>query len=307
MSKRIVISLIVFAWLAVAWLALGANPDNAKTDGVWPTSVTRVDSSSTQTAYLVEGLIGDEWKWRPFSNRVTRKLFRAFGTADSVFYDERGRALITTDRQRSEIPELIDWLAAYTGEIPTWEELVTRDLESEEYRSWRYRLVSRFDTEGLGGGFLYCGSEFVGEDKLSLTFRNAAYTDSLGVYSLDVSWRIGAGAAIDFALSERIDSAELKKYPRFVPPVESEVVIPVAEIGWAKLSAVTAHCKGHMRFALRVYDSSGLFIWCSNEEIAGDVGLWVVDLNGDGAGELVVSSVDHGRINIFVYAEKESI
>ncbi|MFC1708411.1 hypothetical protein ACFL59_16590 [Planctomycetota bacterium] len=67
---------------------------------------------------------------------------------------------------------------------------------------------------------------------------------------------------------------------------------------------MTAHCKGHDRFAIRLVDDRGELLWHDSERFYGTCRLVVFDFGADEQDELVLLRAEHGRLRVMVFAAR---
>ncbi len=301
MKPRLVLNVaiwLVFLSLVSLTVAASRPPSDAKC----PSAVSLVTESGDSFTYSIQGLYGDASKWSKFSNRVAR-MFEQFSATDSLVVDlQSGRAYLTTLRSHAELGELVDWLAQFTGYVPTWEELQARDSRSDSFERSRYKLLCHYETRAIRYGYWHCGTSVTDSGTVELHFYdNPQPPGTVGSYLLQIGWNNGTGPAVSFTLADSLSRADMYQLDGYTEPLQSLLVMSPGAEGVVRLNKATAHCKGEMRYSLRVYEAAGKSIWVAEEEIYGRCGVWAVDLNGDGEDEVVVMAHEHGRVHVFVY------
>ncbi len=290
-------------WLACIPLVLAASSAGAG-DPVeqWPSSVSLLNETDNGNTFEIRGLYGNAAEWSRFSNRVAR-MFDKFAATDSLVVDtQSGYAYLTTLQSRLELRELVDWLAQYTGYVPTWAELVARDNRSDNFDRSLYRLLCHYETRGLESGYRHCGAAVTYDGTVELRFYDNPHpAGSVRSYLLKVGWNRNTGPTLDFSLADSLSRKDLYALDDFTEPAQSRLLLAEGAEGVVRLNESTAHCKGEMRYSLRVLDPTGLSVWAAEEDIYGRCGVWAADLSGNGEDEIVVMAHEHGRVHVFVY------
>jgi len=269
---------------------------------LWPSLVEVYEHSGGRFCFGISGLYGDREQWSRNSNQINR-MFDKFTDSDSLYFElDNAIAWLYTRRNRETVPELIDWLASFNGIVPTWDELLARDQISHTYAFDNYQLLGRKDFEGPGSGLRHFGLCKVGDSSHVFRFYDNPYRGPLiGAYELRVSWTRDRNVDFTFAAVDSVTAAEVYKHESDETPRLVKLRLAGGKSGIAKLNATTAHCKGEMQHALRVYDDSGHYYWSTETDLNGICSVWCRDFDGDGVDEILVLAQEHGRQHVLVF------
>lgn len=200
------------------------------------------------------------------------------------------------------------------GCIPLWDELLTRDLCSPNYRPGLYKLIWRVPHERISGADIdesndidILQMEAVGRSvRLTYGVLNMPFTGP-GMAPLGKNWikhfRIVWDGARYCFFDER--TPEKIPYKEVEASLRSRMDAPIRldkrAMGMVKITPTTAHCMSTSRLALRVYDQTGRFIW-EDQQTLDDLAIpLAVDLKGDGTQQIIVAVSDHGVRGILLY------
>lgn len=220
--------------------------------------------------------------------------------------------VFVTTKAVTDLKHVVDHLAWGGGTVPYWEELEIRDRKSPLFDEHLYTVALQqalpWPEDRAGGPGLLAVTDQPGQ--LTLTFYSRLVHEGDQSFLLDyvlaktngtytfkqsgdrrwISWR---------ELEPKIkDISTWSAHPlRYAP----------GKVGKVAINRTTAFCMCHNRFALRVFDSTGCFIWEDQTNVYGAAFVAVADLTGDGTDEIVVYQEEHGKTHFTVFERKPEV
>ena len=256
---------------------------------VRPSSILRHDLSDGRVKFTVTNVVfnkspEDDWSLGCFRAVLPK-------TADICFDTTNGLIHVTGRLSLADIKKAIDhenWTGAGCS-IPFWDELVLQDRRSEEFASSLYSLVFMSKIEFPDTSVAYLCTKRDKPDTLLVTLsdRRGSIVDYQLQYT-NGKYRIGP-------LSDK-KPIEYEKAKKMLMPANYTLQLRVQ--GKTTATAVfTPHsysCHRHLRYALRVYDSSSdEYVWENTTDIACDIAPIANDFDNDGTDEIVIFQIDH--------------
>lgn len=195
------------------------------------------------------------------------------------------------------LEEWCDHQASGMGLIPYWAELKTRDLKSSRYNERLYRLAA--NCHGMGGCQQLWEIQRKSPDKVVVqvvTSWHMVAKDFVklpGLSEITVSrdkgkYSISVKDPRRFTLDEFLNYRENRKEVEECP-----VQLGNGRSGAARINRTTAYCMGENRQALRVFNSSGRYLWEDTTTLEGHCFVAAFDFDNDGKDEILVLASGH--------------
>ncbi|MBN1675260.1 MAG: hypothetical protein JXR37_29740 [Kiritimatiellae bacterium] len=273
-----------------------------------PGSITHEVLSSGEHRYTIRGCYIHHDR---YATTVTDRYWRDVPGCTRVTLEPvSGTLFFRTKAAVANLRELLERFSRRDGIIPPWEELEIRDLKSPSFDSelyttvlrtrltWRVNVMSSpgllcatNSPAGLRLTFHSNGGDPDGEVSLrdyELAFANSSYTLKQLSGSRLASWkalrRKGLGT----------HHMRLECPITYAPGMRGRVALnDISHPGC---------CPG--RYAMRVFDADGKYIWEDQENAAGACYLVSADLTGDGIDEIVLYQYCHNETDLLVFEKK---
>jgi hypothetical protein len=208
-----------------------------------------------------------------------------------------------TEKKIGKLRELIDRLAGSGGCVPTWTELQMRDRQSTDYSGDLYRIAFEKKID-FPGALAVSSMERLPEGGIKVTCysKSGDLKTNQAVYVLVYKDR-------QYTLRQvgKVERIEWPDHSVMSREPESEHVLKYdkGSGGTLKFNPSTAYCMCHSRYAMRVFDESGEFIWDNQDKMYGDYYPLVFDFQNDGIDEIIIFREDHGEESLLIFERKK--
>jgi hypothetical protein len=281
-------------WLAFAGLASGEDI---------PTSITHDILPAGQNRYCIHGLyIKNAHDALLTSDYYQREIPQCV----SLSVDPTNRTMaFVTHGAVTNLQQLCDQFAHGGGMVPYWEELQIRDRKSRAFDAHLYTVTLQQSLpwpDDSGPGLLAVTNEI---GQLRLTFFSCR------------SYEGSRSFLLDYVLSQTNETYSLRQsgerrwisWQALEPMIKGKLPswrshplrYAPGRVGRVAINKATAYCMCYPLFSLRVFDSTGNFIWEDQTNVYGTAYLAVADLTHDGIDEIVAYQEEHGKTHFTVF------
>jgi hypothetical protein len=208
-----------------------------------------------------------------------------------------------TEKKIGNLRELIDALAESGGCVPTWDELCMRGKRSAALEKDLY--VVAFEKKlDFPGGLAVSSMEKLPEGGIKATCysRSGDLKTNQAVYV--VTYEDGTYTVSQSGKVERIEWPDHSVMSR-KPEAEHAINYGKGDAGSLKFNPSTAYCMCHSRYAMRLFDETGEYVWENQDNVYGNHYPVVYDFQNDGIDEIVIFREDHSDESLLIFERKK--
>lgn len=269
-----------------------------------PKTITHSVLQSGQHQYTIKGLF-----WKDGQKESSRKLLEDSYKKDipncvTVKIDKTKNSItIITSKEIEDFPKLIDKFARSGGSIPYWVELCMREKRSDLFKDRLYGLV--FEKEirfpDNSSGFL----KVIQKDGKCLKFALFSRIVPRNNKTFYIEYTLRYKDKKYFLESDNkktiFDWQEIEKKLQ-QRPEKCNLSFNKSNKLLLDFNKTTAFCMCHSRYAMRIFDKDGKYIWEDLNNIHGYHYPMVCDFLNDENDEIIIYREDHGQASILVFS-----